>query len=144
MNISDLASGDVSTVEVVAGAVVDFEVAVESRAEASLQFPTTAKSMLRVGARAWSVVVLKNEPAKRSSSSRPEPPARRVGRVGSPKGTKSETVLLRGPRIPQRVTTGLTRPPTSGLTINWSSRCGRSSVASCRLARSQISNTMSQ
>ncbi len=57
MNINDLASGEVSTFEVMPSAAADFDLVIEARAEAALQFSdVTGDSLLRIGASAWSVV----------------------------------------------------------------------------------------
>lgn len=104
MNISDLASGEVSTVEVVPSATANFDVAVESRAEAMLQFSDdTGESLLRIGARAWSVVGAD----KRASGALRRIRDRNLPRVAwvasvRPKGKKSEAVLLQVHEFPAR------------------------------------------
>ena len=57
MNIHDLATGHVSTLEVVRSEAADFDSVIEARVEAALQFSdVTGDSLLRIGASAWSVV----------------------------------------------------------------------------------------
>ena len=56
MNIHDLASGEVSTFEVVRSGATDFDLVIEARVEAALQFSdVTGESLLRIGESAWSV-----------------------------------------------------------------------------------------
>lgn len=104
MNINDLASGEVSTIEVAPSAAAEFDVAVESRAEATLQFSDiTGDAMLRVGAAAWSVV----GSDKRASEALQRLRDRNLPRVAwvasvRPQGKKSEAVLLQVHEFPAR------------------------------------------
>jgi hypothetical protein len=104
MNINDLASGEVSTFEVMPSAAADFDLVVEARAEAALQFSdVTGDSLLRIGASAWSVVGAD----KRASNALQRLRDRNLPRVAwvasvRPKGEKSEVVLLQVHEFPAR------------------------------------------
>jgi hypothetical protein len=104
MKIHDLASGEVSTFEVVPSAAADFDLVIETRAEAALQFSdVTGDSLLRIGASAWSVVGAGKRAieALRRLRDRNLP---RVAWVASvrPKGKKSEAVLVQVHEFPAR------------------------------------------
>lgn len=104
MNVHDLASGDVSTLEVAPQAAADFDVAIEPRAEAIIQFSDiTGDALLRVGGGAWSVVGVD----KRASEALRRVRDRNLPRVAwvasvRPKGKKSEAVLLQVHEFPAR------------------------------------------
>lgn len=104
MNINDLASGEVSTIEVVPSAAADFDAAVEPRVEATLQFSDiTGDALLRIGTSAWSVVGAD----KRASEALQRLRDRNLPRVAwvasvRPKGKKSEAVLLQVHEFPAR------------------------------------------
>ncbi|WP_342379388.1 AAA domain-containing protein [Myxococcus stipitatus] len=104
MNIHDLASGEVSTFEVVPSAAADFDLVIEARAEAALQFSdVTGDSLLRIGASAWNVVGADKRAieALRRLRDRNLP---RVAWVASvrPKGKRSEAVLVQVHEFPAR------------------------------------------
>ncbi|WP_437907553.1 AAA domain-containing protein [Sorangium sp. So ce327] len=104
MNINDLASGEVSTIEVVPGAAADFDVAIDARAEAALQFSdVTGDSLLRIGASAWSVVGADKRAIEALQRLR-DRNLPRVAWVASvhPKGKKSEAVLVQVHEFPAR------------------------------------------
>lgn len=104
MNINDLATGAVSTFEVVPSAAADFDLAIEARAEAALQFSdVTGDSLLRIGANAWSVVGADNR-AINSLQRLRDRNLPRVAWVASvrPKATKSEAVLVQVHEFPAR------------------------------------------
>lgn len=104
MNINDLASGEVSTFEVKPNAVADFDLVIEARAEAALQFSdVTGDSLLRIGASAWSVVGAD----KRATEALQRVRDRNLPRVAwvaavRPKGKKSEAVLVQVHEFPAR------------------------------------------
>lgn len=104
MNINDLASGDVSTIEVLPSAAADFGLAAEPRAEAALQFSdVTGESLLRIGPSAWSVVGA-NRRASEALQRVRDRNLPRVAWVASvrPKGKNSEAVLLQVHEFPSR------------------------------------------
>ncbi len=104
MNINDLASGDVSTIEVVPSAAANFGLAAEARAEAALQFSdVTGESLLRIGPNAWSVVGAD----RRASEALQRVRDRNLPRVAwvasvRPKGKTTEAVLLQVHEFPSR------------------------------------------
>ncbi len=104
MNINDLASGDVSTIEVLPSAAADFGLAAEPRAEAALQFSdVTGESLLRIGPSAWSVVGAD----RRASEALQRVRDRNLPRVAwvasvRPKGKNSKAVLLQVHEFPSR------------------------------------------
>lgn len=104
MNINDLASGEVSTFEVMPSAAADFDLVIEARAEAALQFSdVTGDSLLRIGASAWSVVGAD----KRAIEALQRLRDRNLPRVAwvaavRPKGKKSEAVLVQVHEFPAR------------------------------------------
>jgi hypothetical protein len=104
MNINDLASGEVSTFEVMPSAAADFDLVIEARAEATLQFSdVTGDSLLRIGASAWSVVGAD----KRAIEALQRLRDRNLPRVAwvaavRPKGQKSEAVLVQVHEFPAR------------------------------------------
>jgi hypothetical protein len=104
MNIHDLASGEVSTFEVVPSAAADFDLVIQAPAEAALQFSdVTGDSLLRIGASAWNVVGADKRAiqALRRLRDRNLP---RVSWVASvrPKGKRSEAVLVQVHEFPAR------------------------------------------
>jgi AAA domain-containing protein len=104
MNINDLASGEVSTIEVAPSAAADFAVVIEARAEAALQFSdVTGDSLLRIGASAWNVVGAD----KRGSEALQRLRDRNLPRLAwvasvRPKGKMTEAVLLQVHEFPSR------------------------------------------
>jgi hypothetical protein len=104
MNTHDLASGTVSTIELAPRAAADFDIAIAIRAEATLQFSdTSGEAMLRVGARAWSVVGAD----KRGTDALQHVRDRNLPRVAwiasvRPKGGKSTAVLVQVHEFPAR------------------------------------------
>lgn len=104
MIVDDLASGGVSTIEVVPSGAADFDAVVEARAEAMLQFSdVTGDSLLRMGGRAWSIVGADKRAADALQRLR-DRNLPRVAWVASvrPKGKKSEAVLLQVHEFPAR------------------------------------------
>lgn len=104
MNINDLASGEVSTFEVMPSAAADFDLVIEARAEAALQFSdVTGDSLLRIGASAWSVVGADKRAIEALQRLR-DRNLPRVAWVASvrPKGKKSEAVLVQVHEFPAR------------------------------------------
>lgn len=104
MNIHDLVSGSVSTIEVAPSAAADFDVEIEPRAEATIQFSdVTGDALLRVGASAWSVVGVDQRASEALQRLR-DRNLPRVAWVASvrPKGKKSEAVLLHVHEFPAR------------------------------------------
>ncbi|NTX39161.1 AAA family ATPase [Myxococcus sp. CA033] len=104
MNIHDLVSGAVSTIEVAPSAAADFDVAIEPRAEATIQFSdVTGDALLRVGASAWSVVGVDQRASEALQRLR-DRNLPRVAWVASvrPLGKKSEAVLLQVHEFPAR------------------------------------------
>ncbi|MEY2715035.1 MAG: hypothetical protein RIT24_1378 [Planctomycetota bacterium] len=104
MNINDLASGEVSTFEVMPSAAADFDLVIEARAEAALQFSdATGDSLLRIGASAWSVVGADKRAIEALQRLR-DRNLPRVAWVASvrPKGKKSEAVLVQVHEFPAR------------------------------------------
>lgn len=104
MNIHELASGDVSTIEVASNASADFGTKIQPRAEATLQFSdTTGEAMLRIGADAWNVVGIdkRNSDALKRLRDRNLP---RVAWIASvrPKDRVSEAVLVQVHEFPVR------------------------------------------
>lgn len=104
MNIHDLASGEVSTIEVAPSAAANFDAALEPCTEAMLQFSDiTGDALLRVGASAWTVVGCD----KRASEALQRLRGRNLPRVAwvasvRPKGKKSNAVLLQVHEFPAR------------------------------------------
>lgn len=104
MNINDLASGEVSTFEVMPRAAADFDLVIEARAEAALQFSdVTGDSLLRIGASAWSVVGADKRAIEALQRLR-DRNLPRVAWVASvrPRGKKSEAVLVQVHEFPAR------------------------------------------
>jgi hypothetical protein len=104
MNINELASGKVTTFEVMPSAAADFDLIIEARAEAALQFSdVTADSLLRIGASAWSV----GGADKRAIEALQRLRDRNLPRIAwvaavRPKGKKSEAVLVQVHEFPVR------------------------------------------
>lgn len=104
MNINDLASGEVSTFEVVPRAAADFDLVIDACAEATLQFSdVTGDSLLRIGASARSVVGADKRAIEALQRLR-DRNLPRVAWVASvrPKGKKSEAVLVQVHEFPAR------------------------------------------
>jgi hypothetical protein len=104
MNIHDMASGEVSTFEVVRSGAADFDFVAEARVEATLQFSdVTGESLLKIGASAWSVVGA-DKRAIESLRRLRERNLPRVAWVASarPKGKKSKAVLVQVHEFPAR------------------------------------------
>lgn len=104
MNIHDLAAGTVSTFEVVPKAIAGFDLVIEPRAEAVLQFSDgTGDSVLRIGTSAWVVegADKRSIEAIRRLRDRNLP---RVAWVASvrPRGRKSTAVLMQVHEFPVR------------------------------------------
>jgi hypothetical protein len=104
MNINDLASGEVSTFEVLPSSAANFDLVIEARAEAALQFSdVTGDSLLRIGGSAWSVVGAD----KRAIEALQRLRDRNLPRVAwvaavRPKGKTSEAVLVQVHEFPAR------------------------------------------
>ena len=104
MNIYDLATGVVSTFEVMPSAAEDFDNVIEARAEAALHFSdVTGDSLLQIGASSWSVVGADKRAIEALQRLR-DRNLPRVAWVASvrPKGKKSEAVLVQVHEVPAR------------------------------------------
>jgi hypothetical protein len=104
MNIYDLATGVVSTFEVMPSAAPNFDTVIEARAEAALQFSdVTDDSLLRIGASAWSVVGADKRGIEALQRLR-DRNLPRVAWIASvrPKGKESEAVLVQVHEFPAR------------------------------------------
>lgn len=104
MNINDLAHGNVSTFEVMPSAAANFDLVIEARAEAALQFSdVTGDSLLQIGAIAWSVVGADKRALEALQRLR-DRNLPRVAWVASvrPKAKKSESVLVQVHEFPAR------------------------------------------